>query len=157
LSRKASQKQTEILLRRDSIKELRARGLSEHKIAKRLGIPRPTVNADIRILKRQAALNLKFFVEKDLPHEAELLQENLNTLLRTAWDALDKDVENGKPPYAGIESILHILNLKEEILGNKIEIAGVVGEKTEESEMDIRDRLMREAYESERARNQRVF
>jgi hypothetical protein len=157
LARKTSLKQEEILLRRSKVIELRARGISERKMSEELGIPRSTLHSDLRVLKRQAALNIHHFVEQDLPHEAELLLENANALLRVAWGSLDEDVKEGKPPYAAIHSIIEILNMKSELMENKIELASYVKDKKEETEMDIQERVMREAYEAERARSEAVF
>jgi hypothetical protein len=68
----------------------------------------------LKILRQQAEVNINLFVERELPHETELLLENTNALLRTAWAALDKDVKEGKPPYSGTESILQIMHEKRE-------------------------------------------
>jgi hypothetical protein len=86
--------------------------------------------------------------------------ENVNSLLRIAWTRLEKDIESGKPPYQGIESILHILDKKNGFLENKLHLSEFVKmekEKEEMEEMDIQEKAMREAYERERFRSEAVF
>jgi hypothetical protein len=157
LSRKISQKQDEILCRRALVMELRSKGFKERQISEKLGIPRSTIGVDIRAVKRTAATNLRLFTEQDLPHEADMLVENTDALLRIAWTSLQNDMESGKPPYQGIESILHILDKKDGFLENKLHLSEYATEKKEESEMDIQDRIMKEAYEAERHRSEAVF
>lgn len=61
------------------------------------GIPRSTIGQDLRVLRRQAAFNIRTYVEQDLPHEVEMLIQNTNVLLDIAWSSLEKDLEKGKP------------------------------------------------------------
>lgn len=157
MSRKISQKQDQILCRRALVKELRAKGFTERQMAERLGIPRSTIGLDLRIMKRQAATDIDRFIEHDLPHEAELLLENTNALLRVAWASLDEDVQMGKPPYPAIASIIQILNLKEELLDDKLQVATFHSDSTESKRIDFEEQAMREAYERERHRSQAVF
>jgi hypothetical protein len=157
LTRKISQKQDEILCRRAVVMELRAKGFKERQISEKLGIPKSTIGVDIRACKRTAATNLRLFTEQDLPHEAEMLLENADALLRIAWTSLQKDVESGKPPYQGIDSILHILDKKDGFLDNKLQVALHKQEETTSKEIDFNEQAMREAYESERHRREAIF
>ncbi|MGH9979089.1 MAG: hypothetical protein ACRD8Z_25145 [Nitrososphaeraceae archaeon] len=101
---RACQRQEKILCRRSKIIELRSREMSERKIAEVLGIPWSTIGQDLRVLKRQAALNIQIFVERGLPHEANLHMENANVLLSVAWSSLEKDLEAGKAPLPLVQS-----------------------------------------------------
>jgi hypothetical protein len=137
--------------------ELKAKGLGERQIAEKLGIPRSTIGFDIRACKRAAATNMHLFFEQELPHEMELQLQNTNTLLRIAWDRLQEDMEKGKEPYRGIESIKGLLELREKFLEDKSEIAAFHKENAESKRVDFEEQAMREAYERERERSQRVF
>jgi hypothetical protein len=157
LTRKTSLKQEEILLRRSKVIELRARGLSERKMSEQLGIPRSTLHADLRVLKRQAAMNIQIYVEHDLPHEAELLLINTNALLGIAWASLEKELQGGRPPYPAIASIISILNLKQTLIGDKLETAIFFKDNVETKHIDLEEQAMREAYERERHRREAIF
>jgi hypothetical protein len=126
-------------------------------MAEKLGIPRSTIGLDLRIMKRTAATNMHLFFEQELPHEIELQLQNTNALLRIAWDRLQEDMEKGKEPYRGIESIKSLLELREKFLEDKSEIAAFYKENAESKRIDFEEQAMREAYERERERSQRVF
>jgi seryl-tRNA(Sec) selenium transferase len=151
--RKLSSAKERVIVRRSRIAELYCKGLNEIQIGRQLDIPRSTVGLDIRTMRRQSITNLTTFVEERLPHEADMLLENTNTLLRIAWTRLEKDIESGKLPYQGIESILHILEKKDGFLENKLHLSEFAKDTQQITDRDIQERVMREAYEAERHRS----
>jgi predicted transcriptional regulator len=56
-----------IQLRRNKVMELYAKGYSQNRIAKTLGVSQPLVNADIVYLKEQATTNLATHIHEIIP------------------------------------------------------------------------------------------
>jgi hypothetical protein len=137
--------------------ELKAKGFSERQMSAKLGIPRSTLNFDLRAMKRTALTNIRFFTEQELPHETDLLIENTNALLKVAWHSLQKDVENDKAPWPGIVSILSIINTKSELLGQKIDVEHITKDTSDEQRISLEDRQQREVFEEQRHREQAIF
>jgi hypothetical protein len=74
-----------IVLRRSKVIELYSQGLTETETYKALNIPRSTIAADLRVLRRQAATNIKTFVEDKLAWEHESLKTGVKQVLKRSW------------------------------------------------------------------------
>jgi hypothetical protein len=118
---------------------------------------RATINTDLRVLKRQAILNIQSFVEDTLSHEIELVDMNATALFAIAWSSSEKEHQADREPYHAISSIIQLLNLKGEILNNKFDVALIWQDHRERFAIDLQDKTICELYEQERHRRKAIF
>jgi predicted transcriptional regulator len=162
--RKLSDNKERILLRRSLVTEYYSQGLNEAQIAKRLNIPRPTIYADMSILRRQAITNISTFIEKKLPHEYESLMTGDKILLRKAWDVLENEQSSEKAVANAMFTILKCYEHRRELIMGMIEVQkGVsmaLGDKVGlglESHHMLVDKQRVEAFQAEKHRSQAIF
>jgi predicted transcriptional regulator len=84
LSTKVERSQIE--WRRSKVAELDSQGHSQPEIAKILHVSIGTVNRDLSVLRQQAKINIKRYIDERLPEEYEKCLVVLNAITREAWN-----------------------------------------------------------------------
>jgi hypothetical protein len=74
-------------------------------MAKKLNIPRSTINLDVRVMRRLARTNVKTFVEDRLPFEHESLMIGLRSVLKKAWAIIN----DGHSTEKAVSNALHLI------------------------------------------------
>ena len=97
------------------VTEYYAKGMNEGQIAKSLNIPRPTIYADMNILRRQALLKIQEFDQR-IPHEYESMLTGIRQLLIKAWSILEKQDATEKEIAISMHTILTCYQQKRELL-----------------------------------------
>jgi transcriptional regulator len=75
-----------IQLRRNKVMELYARGYSQNRIAKTLGVDQSLISLDISCIKEQATTNLATHIHETIPLQYERCLSGLNQVLELTWD-----------------------------------------------------------------------
>ncbi|MGH9983425.1 MAG: hypothetical protein ACRD8W_05645, partial [Nitrososphaeraceae archaeon] len=102
--------------RRDMIKQLSMRGLTQRDIASTMHISPALVNRDLQWLRDQAKQNIKHYVDEVLPLEYEHCLNGLNSIMAQAWKiALDTDTTDKR-------EMLQALSLAKECYGMKLDL-----------------------------------
>jgi hypothetical protein len=86
LSTKAESSQMQIEWRRSKVAELDSQGHTQPEIARILQVSIGTVNRDLSILRQQAKLNIKRYIDERLPEEYEKCLVGLTTITKEAWN-----------------------------------------------------------------------
>ena len=161
--RKLSDKKQEVLLRRGQVAELHSQGLTEQQMAKRLDCSQATISSDIRVMVNQALTNIQRY-ERRVPYEYESMLTGIKLILRREWTVYineqsaftDKQVQSAKDTilkcYAQIRDLIIDKSNISEVMPALLRESPLISQRQEKD-----DRLAREAYESQRRRDQAVF
>jgi predicted transcriptional regulator len=90
LSTKAGQ----IEWRRSKVVELRARGMSQIEIAHELQVSKQLISDDVQYLRSQAKEYIKEYVTEHLPEQYQICLSALDTILKHAYEILQKSDDN---------------------------------------------------------------
>ena len=87
-------KDGQIEWRRAKIVELRARGMSQIEIAHELHVSKQLISSDVQYLRSQAKEYIKEYVTEHLPEQYQICLSALDTILKHAYEILQKSDDN---------------------------------------------------------------
>jgi orotate phosphoribosyltransferase-like protein len=157
--KRLSDTKEKIILRRSRVIELHSKGMSENQMARELNVARTTINSDIRVMINQAFTKIESF-EKRVPYEFDSMIYGVKRLLVYAWSILESEQSSEKAVANAMLVVLSCYKQLRELQMDKTDIQEVLPHFTERKESRLeswRDRQMREAYEAERYRQERIF
>jgi hypothetical protein len=89
-----STKSDQLEWRRSKVVELRSRGLSYVEIAQQLQVSRASIGSDVQYLREQAKGTIKEYVTAHLPEQYQVCLCALDTILKHAFEILEKSDDN---------------------------------------------------------------
>ena len=89
-----STKSDQLEWRRSKVVELRATGLSYQEIAHVLQVSKASIVSDVQYLREQAKGTIKEYVTEHLPEQYEVCLSALDTILKHAFEILEKSEDN---------------------------------------------------------------
>jgi hypothetical protein len=89
-----STKSDQLEWRRSKVTELRARGMTHNEIARELQVSRTLITSDIQYLREQAKESIKDYVTEHLPEQYQVCLCALDTILKHAYEILEKSDDN---------------------------------------------------------------
>ena len=90
--------------RRSKIQELSSKGHSQRDIAQILQVSNGTVNIDLSILRQQAKINIKKYIDERLPEEYEKCLVGLNAITREVWETAQQTEDKREKIQAFVTS-----------------------------------------------------
>jgi predicted transcriptional regulator len=126
-----------ILLRRERVLELTAKGYGQRQIANMLSVSHATVGFDQQYLKQQAKQNIQNYVDERLPEEYEKCLVGINEINREAW-TIAQDAEDNREKISALTLAKECYSMKLDLLTNAelVSNAAKFVEKHKQSDKD---------------------
>jgi DNA-binding transcriptional regulator LsrR (DeoR family) len=155
-------KEEQIRMRRDTVLELRAQGLTQQEIANKLsvfGVSRRTIGNDLEYLRKNAVSIIRAH-QQNIAFEYQQILSNFYQLRKDAW-ARFNDPRTKNHDRMMLYQILENLNhdiLEAFAIGDMIEQEALEAMKEDVSEMQkAMDKMMTKSNENEKKDEQAVF
>lgn len=74
--------------------EMRARGMSQTEIARKLQVSKASISLDMRYLRNHAKESIKEYVTEHLPEQYQVCLTALDTILKYAYEILETSDHN---------------------------------------------------------------
>jgi predicted transcriptional regulator len=103
--------------RRSKVQELSSQGHSQREIAQILKVSNGTVNRDLSILRQQAKINIKKYIDERLPEEYEKCLVGLNAITREAWNTA-QNTEDKREKIQALSLAKECYSMKLDLLTN---------------------------------------
>jgi transcriptional regulator with XRE-family HTH domain len=87
-------KANEIEWRRSKIIEMRARGMSQAEIARKLEVSEGSISLDMQSLRGQAKESIRDYVTEHLPEQYQVCLTALDVIIKHAFDILETSPDN---------------------------------------------------------------
>jgi DNA-binding CsgD family transcriptional regulator len=120
--RKLSEHKEKVQLRRSRVTELNAEGRSQREIATILHVSHGIINSDLAVLRRQARINIRTYVDQQLPFEHQSCMAAVAKLLRKAWDIINDEHSSEKAVANAMHTVLDCLRFKRALLMDKTDL-----------------------------------
>ena len=114
---KSELREEAILLRRERVLELTAKGYGQRQIANMLSVSHATVGFDQQYLKQQAKQNIQNYVDERLPEEYERCLVGVNEINREAW-TIAQDAEDNREKISALALAKECYSMKLDLLTN---------------------------------------
>jgi transposase len=89
-----STKDEQLQWRRSKVIEMRARGMSQIKIAYELQVSEASISLDMQYLRSQAKESIKEYITENLPEQYQVCLCALDTILKHAFEILETSDDN---------------------------------------------------------------
>ncbi|MFL6506686.1 MAG: hypothetical protein ACJ704_01940, partial [Nitrososphaeraceae archaeon] len=108
---------SQIEWRRSKVAELDSQGHSQPEIAMILKVSIGTVNRDLSILRQQAKLNIKKYIDERLPEEYEKCLVGLNAINKVEWNTAQQ-TEDKREKIQALSLAKECYSMKLDLLTN---------------------------------------
>jgi hypothetical protein len=156
--RKLTEHKEKVLLRRSRVIELNSEGRSQREIATILNASHGIINSDLAVLRRQARINIKTYVEDQLPMEHQSCMVGVRNLIRKAWNIIYDENSSEKAVANAMHLVLECLSFKRALLMDKTDLRVIEEQIRNEAEIKALNWAPNGVISAaERRNSQRIF